>query len=586
MNLNVHEVVRYGLLLALGVCAYLLVMTWTQDYGGSQVQDEFADPAVTVTNSADASLDALNGGESIPTAETDSSSSDVPDSSLIRTGQGSVATASGGRVTPAADLIRVQTPLQHVWIDPIGGDIQRIDLPQHPVSLDRPDIPLILLRETATRTYIAQSGLVGQDGFDSGGQKPRYQTSRKNYEVDSTPVDVVLTSSRTDDAGGTIKLSKIFTFDPEQYVIQVRHVVENQSSNPWSANLFAQLTHDGKQGDDSSTFFGPRPYLGAALTTTDTRYEKISFEDVEEEQFREEVNGGWMALLQHYFLSAWVPSDEASYLYYGMRDTSGRFRFGFTGPEITVAPGDIHDFGLQFYAGPKVQRALSDLAEHLELTVDYGFLWFLSIPLFYVLEFAHSLVGNWGVAIILLTIVVKLILYPLSAMSYKSMAKMRTVTPQIKRIQERFSGDRQRLSQEMMSLYSKEGVNPLTGCLPMLAQMPVFLALYWVLYESVELRHAPFFLWIHDLSAMDPFFVLPILMGASMFLMQMLNPPMPDPMQQKMMKIMPVLFTVLFVFFPAGLVLYWLMNNVLSYAQQFYVTKRIEAENAKKGTAS
>ena len=585
MNLNVHEVTRYALLLALGICAYLLVMSWTQDYGGAQRQVTDPDTMVSQLSEPDEFRDIADDEFDAP-IETTATVSDVPDSSLIRSGQSASNIGAGGSRTPATQLIRVQTPIQHIWIDPVGGDIERIDLPAHPVSLDEPDTPLILLRETAARTYIAQSGLVGRNGFDSGGQKPRYQSTRRTYQADTEPIDVVLTTSMPGENGGTVHLSKIFTIDPAQYVIQVRHIVENRSSQSWAANLFAQLTHDGKAAEDTTTFFGPRPYLGAALTTPDSRYEKVDFEDVEEEQYREEVDGGWIAILQHYFLSAWVPSDEASYLYFGMRDSSGRFRFGFTGPEVEVQPGNSHEFNLNFYAGPKIQKDLSALAEHLELTVDYGFLWFLSVPLFYVLDFAHSLVGNWGVAIILLTIVVKLVLYPLSAMSYKSMAKMRTVTPQIKRIQERFSSDRQRLSQEMMSLYSKEGVNPLTGCLPMLAQMPVFLALYWVLYESVELRHAPFIFWIHDLSAMDPFFVLPILMGASMFLMQMLNPPMPDPMQQKMMKIMPILFTVLFVFFPAGLVLYWLMNNVLSYAQQFYVTKQIEAQAANKGTST
>ena len=377
----------------------------------------------------------------------------------------------------------------------------------------------------------------------------------------------------------------MFTFYPDQYLVDVVHTVDNETGAEFRANLFAQITHDGEVGASSAPFMGPRPYVGAALTTPDTRYEKIAFEDVEEEQFRQEVDGGWIAILQHYFLSTWVPNDQANYLYYGMRDQAGRYRFGFTGPEFTVPAGDSAELGLRFYAGPKTQSALSEIADHLELTVDYGWLWFISMPLFYVLDFAHSLVGNWGVAIIILTIIVKLVLYPLSAMSYKSMAKMRTVTPQIKRLQERFGGDRQRLSQEMMALYRKEGANPMTGCLPMLAQLPVFIALYWVLYESVELRQAPFIFWIKDLSVMDPFFVLPILMGASMLLMQMLNPPMPDPMQQKMMKIMPIIFTVLFIFFPAGLVLYWLMNNILSYAQQFYTTKRIEAASAKSASS-
>lgn len=582
-RVNIQEILRYGLLAAIGVCAYLLVMQWTDDYGGAQPPPEanqqfVEDGGVAAEDAFPTSEDA----GAIPVVENEAG--DVPDASLVRSGR--AETAGARQTTRESDLIRVETPLVRMVIDTVGGDIRHVDLLEHPISLEYPDVPTTLLRKSNGRTYIAQSGFVGPDGFDAGAQKPVYRSTRQSYEILDTVTNIELTTAKESPDGGEVVVRKIFTIDPAQYLVNVTHEIENRSNSPFVSNAFAQLTHDGIR-DESGTFFGPRPYLGAALTTHETRYEKIGFDDVEEERFREEVNGGWIAVLQHYFLSAWVPGDEASYLYYGMRDSNGRYRFGLTGPETTVFPGDMGVFQLQFYSGPKTQRTLDAIADNLELTVDYGILWFLSLPLFYVLEFSFGLVGNWGMAIILLTIVVKLVLYPLSAMSYKSMARMRTVAPQMKRIQERFSSDRQRMTTEVMALYKKEKVNPLSGCLPMLAQMPVFLALYWVLYESVELRQAPFIFWIQDLSVMDPFFVLPILMGGSMLAMQMLNPPMPDPMQQKMMKIMPVIFTVLFVFFPAGLVLYWLMNNVLSYAQQFYVTKRVEREAAAgKPTAS
>lgn len=565
--MNIQEIIRYGLLIALGICAYLLVMQWTADYGGATPpapQDEIPDSPVERIEVDDTTV------TDVPIASNEIG--DIPDASLVRSGQtSSSAAATTSRET---DLISVRTPLMVLKIDPLGGDIRHVELPEHPISLEYPDVPTTLLQKSFNRTYIAQSGLVGVDGFDGSPIKPRYSTRQLTYEVLERPEEVVLTTTRVLD-DGEVTVRKIFRIDPTQYLIDVVQEVDNNSTETFVANLFAQLTHDGVRGE-STTFLGPRPYLGAALTTNDTRYEKIGFDDVEEDRFRQEVDGGWIAVLQHYFLSSWIVQDQASYLYYGMQDSSGKYRFGLTGPEQTVQPYTTGTFNLQFYAGPKTQATLDAIADNLELTVDYGFLWFLSLPLFYVLSFAHGLVGNWGAAIIVLTIVVKLLLYPLSAISYKSMARMRTVAPQIKRIQERFGNDRQRMSQEVMALYRKEKANPMTGCLPMLAQMPVFLALYWVLYESVELRQAPFIFWIHDLSVMDPYFVLPILMGASMLLMQMLNPPMPDPMQQKMMKIMPILFTVLFVFFPAGLVLYWLMNNILSYAQQFYVTKSVE----------
>lgn len=570
--LNIQEILRYGLLLGLGICAYLLVMQWTDDYGGA-TPPPTSDEAPLVVDS-DEPITSDTPLDEVPVITPDSG--DIPDASLVRRSQSEQSSAQ--QISRERDLISVNTPLMRMKIDPVAGDIRLVELPEHPISLEYPDVPTTLLQKNVNRTYIAQSGLLGEDGFDGSPTKPRYSVPQLEYEIVNAPRDIVLSTSRGVE-GGEVTVRKIFKIDPQQYLVDVVHEVDNRSTEPFVVNLFAQLTHDGRR-EETATFFGPRPYLGAALTTNETRYEKIGFDDVDEERFREEVDGGWIAILQHYFLSTWVVNDNANYLYYGMRDSSGKYRFGLTGPESVVYPGETGEFLLRFYSGPKTQRTLDAIADNLELTVDYGILWFLSVPLFYVLEFAHGLVGNWGVAIIILTIVVKLLLYPLSAMSYKSMARMRTVSPQIKRIQERFGGDRQRLSQEVMALYRKEKVNPMTGCLPMLAQMPVFLALYWVLYESVELRQAPFFLWIQDLSIMDPYFVLPILMGASMLLMQMLNPPMPDPMQQKMMKIMPVLFTILFIFFPAGLVLYWLMNNILSYAQQYYVTKRVERASA------
>ena len=558
-------------------------MQWTEDYGVK------APPTVAETEQFDNGIDVpgdefarVEENDPVPVPTTAAETGDVPDASLVR--RGGVEQASATRLTRESELIQVRTPLLILKIDPVGGDIRHAELPEHPISLDYPDVPVRLLQNNVNRTYIAQSGFVGTDGLDASSTKPIYTTTRREYDIFDEPQDIVLTTSRESE-GGEIVVRKVFRIDPEQYLVEVTHEVDNRTNKPFVANLFAQLTHDGIR-EETTTFFGPRPYLGAALTTNDTRYEKIGFDDVDDERFREEVDGGWIAVLQHYFLSSWIVNDNANYLYYGMRDSGGKYRFGLTGPESVVNPGAIGTFYLRFYVGPKTQSTLDAIADNLELTVDYGILWFLSVPLFYVLAFAHSLVGNWGVAIIILTIIVKALLYPLSAMSYKSMARMRTVSPQIKRIQERFGGDRQRLSQEVMALYRKEKVNPMTGCLPMLAQMPVFLALYWVLYESVELRQAPFILWIQDLSVMDPFFVLPILMGASMLLMQMLNPPMPDPMQQKMMKIMPVIFTVLFVFFPAGLVLYWLMNNVLSYAQQYYVTKSVERQAATTKSGS
>jgi len=350
-------------------------------------------------------------------------------------------------------------------------------------------------------------------------------------------------------------------------------------------NLFAQFKHDGGEAlAGESSGLGPRPYVGAALQTRDDRYFKLDFDDIDDGPFQERLQGGWVAMLQHYFLGAWIPPAADLNSYVGRKTGDGGYAVGLIGPEQVVAPGETRAFGAELYLGPKNQRRLQEIAPDLNLTVDYGFLWWLAVPLFRVLDWLHSFVGNWGFAIILLTFLVKLVLYPLSNAGYKSMAKMRQVAPKMKQLQERYSDDRQKLSTEMMALYKREGANPMGGCLPMLLPMPVFIALYWVLYESVELRQAPFALWIQDLSEIDQFFVLPILMGASMFLMQYLNPPPPDPMQARIMKAMPIAFTVLFLFFPSGLVLYWLVNNILSLAQQWYITRKIEREAAKPGT--
>ena len=344
--------------------------------------------------------------------------------------------------------------------------------------------------------------------------------------------------------------------------------------------MFVQMKRDATRPEDSGVPFGPRPYVGAAFTTPEDRYDKIDFDDLDDGLYRVEVDGGWVAVLQHYFVCSWAGNPGEVNAYFGRRLNDGNYAVGFVGPEVAVAPNRIENLVARLYAGPKNQRRLEEIAPHLNLTVDYGFLWWMSVPLFHVLDAIHSVVGNWGVAIILLTFGVKLLLYPLASASYRSMAKMKKVMPQVKRLQERHSDNRQKLSQEMMALYKKEGANPLGGCLPLLVQMPVFLALYWVLIESVELRQAPFVLWIDDLAAMDPWLVLPLLYGASFYAMQLLNPPPPDPMQARVMKAMPFVFTVLFIFFPAGLVLYWLVNNLLSLLQQWYITRKIERASA------
>ncbi len=558
------EVQRIVLLVALGITGYLMILAWNQDYMQPQPATERA------------SAPQLDGAALSGPASAAAPASDIPDASFI----GAADPAANQAAAPVRDagaaerLIRVTTPSQDVWIDRRGGDIRRVHLPGYPVNLEQPDLPFELLDVGNGRTYMAQSGLIGPDGLDSGSERPLYRTARTNYEVgDGETLAVELEAE-----AGDVKVQKIFVFQGGDYLVDLIYRVHNQGAEPFRASLFGQIKRDAKEPPGQESFsLGPQPYLGAALTTPDSRYEKIEFEDLDEGDFRDQVEGGWIAFLQHYFLSAWIANEGESNSYYGRKRADGTYIVGYTGPLTTVAPGGQGEWQSRFYAGPKDQKRLEQIADNLNLTVDYGFLWWLAVPLFALLDWLHGLVGNWGVAIILLTLLVKLVLYPLSSASYKSMANMRRVAPQMKRLQERHAGDRQKLSQEMMGLYKKEGVNPLGGCLPMLLPMPIFIALYWVLFESVELRQAPFALWIDDLAAMDPYFILPLLMGATMYVQQLLSPTMGDPMQARIMKLMPIMFTVLFLFFPAGLVLYWLVNSVLSVAQQWYVMKKTEA---------
>ena len=558
------------LLAGLAVVGYLLIRAWSADH-----------PQVVPVSEQRAPLPDTERFVVPEMPSKDEGDTDIPDSSLVRSDRSVTTTAT---TSIPERLIHVVTPLQHVWIDPVGGDIAGLQLPKFAVSLEQPDVPLKLLDRSEDSTYVAQSGLLGRDGPDGRNEgRPKFRTDRYSYVLreGQRPIEVVLHH----DQGG-VSIRKIYRFRPDEYLIDVVYEIDNRSNDEFVSALWVQLKRDGKRANtQTASNWGPRSFLGVALTTDETNYEKQDFEDLDDERLRENKEGGWIAIIQRYFLAAWVSQTDKQNRYFAEPMGSGMYRAGFVGPEIGIAPNAFGTYEAQLYAGPKNQRKLGAIATHLDRTLDYGWLWFLSEPLFLFVDWIFGLVGNWGLAIILLTIVVKIALFPLMARSYKSMAKMRKVAPQLKRLQERYADDKQKLSQEMMGLYKKEGANPLGGCLPMLMQMPVFFALYWVLYESVELRHAPFIGWINDLSAMDPLFVLPILMGASQYGMQMMNPPMPDPMQQQMMRIMPLFFCVIMAFFPAGLVLYWVVNNLFSFAQQFYATRKYGTATGSFGSS-
>ena len=574
------EILRIVLIIGLAATTYMMVLAWNDDYGPQSSVEISAAPELNGPSVAPPDEGTIDTPPAPSVIETPPSvadtGSDVPDASLLA-GPETAVQQVGNETQPAAQqrLVRVETDTLHMWIDLTGGDIVRVQLPEHKLSSDQPDVPFLLLDRGSGHTYVAQSGLWGKTGLD-GQSRPVFESAQSEYRMTGDSLVVELTTSV-----GDYHAVKSFSFSRGSYLVDLNYRIDNRSSEPFQSRLFAQIKRDTNEPYGSSSFtLGPQPYLGGALTTVDNRYEKLEFEDLDEGVFRARVEGGWIAMLQHYFLSAWIPDADASNDFYGRKRNDGTYDFGVNTPEKIIAPGATGDYHIQFYAGPKDQKVLEQISPNLNLTVDYGFLWWLAVPLFYVLDWFYEQVGNWGVAIILLTVLVKALLYPLSAASFKSMANMKRVAPQLKRLQERYADDRQKLSQEMMALYKKENVNPLGGCLPMLLPMPIFLALYWVLFESVELRHAPFFLWINDLAAMDPFFVLPILMGATMYGQQLLSPAMGDPMQVRMMKMMPIMFTVLFLFFPAGLVLYWFVNSLLSVAQQWYVTNKVVGASA------
>jgi len=477
-----------------------------------------------------------------------------------------------------SETFNLSTDALDLVVSADGGDVVSASLPKFPVRLDTPDQPFRLLENNNLRRYVAQSGLIGPDGIDASGNRARYASQGVTNNGDGSHT---LTLAWTGNDSLGMQVYKRFTAHDDRYDVDVSFDIRNGGSSVASVTSFAQLKRDNTQAPDGNTGFGVSPYLGAALTQPEERYTKLSFSDLSDEPFSKRLPAGWVAILQHYFVSAWIPSQQTSHDYFASQLSNGDNVIGYKNQNVDIAPGSAATITQTLYVGPKDQVALAALAENLDLVIDYGWLWWLAQPLFWLLTLIQQFVINWGLAIIALTIVIKLIFFRLSAASYKSMAKMRTVQPKIQSIRDQYADDKAKQQQAMMELWKKEKINPMGGCLPMLIQMPVFIALYWVLLESVELRHAPFILWIEDLSAMDPYFVLPILMGISMWLMQRLNPAPPDPMQAKIMMYMPIAFTFLMMWFPAGLVLYWLCNNLLSFAQQYVVTRQIEQAAAR-----
>ncbi|MCP4874798.1 MAG: membrane protein insertase YidC, partial [Gammaproteobacteria bacterium] len=436
----------------------------------------------------------------------------------------------------------------------------------------QPDDWLELAHSQSDSVYILQSGLRNKE--------EKAPTHYSTYSIEQTAYeladgqDELDVSLRWSQDG--IEVVKTYHFRRGDYLVDVKHSVNNLSQQEWQGSEYRQIQRS-RPLETSRLLY---TYTGSVYYNEESKYEKVDFDDMEESQVKLESTGGWIAMIHHYFLSAWIPGQKDQNLIYTIANTKrspSTYTIGMRSANKVITPGNSGEFVSQLFVGPKIVSRLEEISPGLELTVDYGVLTFLSKPLYWLLAWYHSFVGNWGVAIILLTLTVKAVFFKLSETSYRSMAKMRKVSPRLKTLKERYGDDRQKMNQAMMELYKTEKINPMGGCLPILVQIPVFIALYWALLESVDLRQAPFIFWIKDLSVMDPFYVLPVVMGISMVIQQRLNPPPPDPIQAKVMMALPFVFTVFFAFFPSGLVLYWVINNTLSITQQWFITKRIEA---------
>lgn len=473
------------------------------------------------------------------------------------------------------DTLKVETDLLRAEVSLVGGDVRRLELKQHRDTLDRTR-NFELFQDRPDHVYVAQSGLIG-DSLPNHRTTYAAQVGEYRLPAGGNTLELRLQGP---EAGG-VKVAKIYRFHRASYVIDVGHEIVNESPATIQPFAYFQLLRDSKAPAGDSAMLPT--YTGAALYTDKEKFQKVMFSDIDKGKaaYPKNSTDGWIAVLQHYFLSAWLPKNGTAREFYARRLDGGLYAAGVIVPVGAIDAGKTAVLTVPLYAGPQEQDKLAGLAPGLDLTVDYGWLTVIAVPLFWVLAWLNQWVGNWGVAIIVLTVIIKLLFYPLSEASYRSMAKMRVLAPKLQKLKDQYGDDRQRMQQAMMELYKSEKINPLGGCLPIVVQIPVFIALYWVLLASVELRHAPFMLWIDDLASPDPWFILPVLMGATMIIQTKLNPEPPDPVQAKVMKIMPVAFSVFFFFFPAGLVLYWLINNVLSIAQQWHMNRMLERASLK-----
>lgn len=544
---------RMFLYAALGAICLSLWSAWQKDY-----------PVVPETTVASASNVSNKTITQVQTSQTQNTQNNLSIQPNVSKNNDSVR------------FVTVHTDVLDVAIDTVGGNLVQAKLLKYPVSLQKNAEPMQIMSDSPDNLYIAPSALVGEKGPDLDfAKQAKYSVDEHSYIMAPEQNELIVKLKWRNQDG--LFVTKNFVFTRAHYDIKVMYNVDNKGKNAWQGNFYATLQRKSSAEDKGGGMFSFRTFTGAAISSPEKPYEKMSYDNLNKENIVRTIQGGWLALQQRYFLSAWIPDANKSYNYFSQALSDQVYILGLYN-SVKVLPGEKVTFGATLYTGPEITASLKALAPSLDMTIDYGWLWWISIAVFWLMQQIYRIVGNWGWSIVIVTLLIKLVFYKFSEKSYHSMAKMRTLAPKFQALKERFGDDKQKMSQATMELYKKEKVNPVGGCLPQLIQIPFFIALYYVLIESVELRHAPFIFWIHDLSAKDPYFIMPILMGLSMLIQQRLNPspPTADPMQAKMMMFLPVVFTVFFLSFPAGLVLYWLVNNCLSVLQQWYITWQVE----------
>ena len=564
--------IRFILVVTFSMLIFMLWQAWEQDYGPKPEVAAIVNP------------EGAKSKEDLPISAT-------PEQALSASKEPVLTTNT--TLAAVAKTVKVKTDVIALEIDLQGGTVTNLDLLNYPIEksntvvdslrkmigmevLKASSVPVRLFNNNPENIFIAQSGLIADSGSaNASDHYTVFKSEQDSYALQPGQDSMQVPLTWTDNNG--LVITKLFTFKRGNYEIVLEQNVKNNTGKVWAGRQYSQLlrTPDTTSKGNMLTG-GMRAYNGGVIYTEKNKYQKVSFDDMADETLDVVSKGGWTAMIQHYFASAWIPPVDQENHFYTKELKDGRYVIGTYSPSVSVEANSTANFSSQLFAGPKIQPMMEKVATGLELTVDYSVLTFIGKPIYWLLNKIHSFIGNWGVAIIGVTFCIKLLFFPLSQASFKSMAKMRKVQPRLKELQERYADDRPRFNNEMMALYKKEKVNPLGGCLPILIQIPVFMALYWVLSETIEFRQAPFMLWIQDLSIQDPFYILPIIMGISMKIQQSLNPAPIDPIQAKVMKMFPIVFTVFFLFFPAGLVLYWVINNTLSIIQQTYITKQIE----------